>query len=154
MSTSPLACSSCSSSSSPTQEVTVSQQLKKELKQLTDAIQTGNLTGAQQAYSALQQLDPQKSQDSTSGASTNPIRKDLKAVGQALQSGDLSGAQSAFSKLQTDLKAAAAQNGASPGSALAQALKSQQQTSTTPVTSSVSSSSSGSSVGQSVNILA
>jgi ribosomal protein S20 len=134
--------------------LTVSQQLKKELKQLTDALQTGNLTGAQQAYSALQQLDPNKSQDSSGGNSTNPIRNDLKAVGQALQSGDLSGAQSAFSQLQTDLKAAADQNGASPGNALAQALKSQGQTSSAPVASSVSGSSSGSPVGQTINILA
>jgi DNA-binding FadR family transcriptional regulator len=93
-------------------------QWKQDFKQLASALQNGDLTGAQQAYTALQQLQQssQSSSQSPSGqpasSSGNPIQNDFAALGQALQSGDLNAAQSAFSQLQSDMKAAS-QNGAS-----------------------------------------
>jgi DNA-binding FadR family transcriptional regulator len=91
-------------------------QWKQDFKQLASALQSGDLAGAQKAYSALQQLQqnnqPGGQQQASSG--NNPIQNDFAALGQALSSGDLAGAQTAFSQLQTDMKAAF-QNGASGG---------------------------------------
>ena len=85
----------------------------QDFKQLASSLQSGDLTGAQQAYTALQQLLPNQDPNSPQAPSSgNPISTDFKALGQALQSGDLSSAQSAFSQLQDDLKSAS-QSGSS-----------------------------------------
>jgi hypothetical protein len=108
MSTSPI---SLGSIPDQTQGRGRAQQIMQDFKQLASALQSGDLAGSQQAYSALQQLLPnqaQNGQQSTSGS--NPIGSDFKALGQALQSGDLNSAQSAFSQLQTDLKSTGSSN--------------------------------------------
>jgi hypothetical protein len=73
---------------------------QSDLKQLGSALQSGDLAGAQQAYSALAALG----QDGPF-ANSEPFSKSGKAqafdaVGQALQAGDLAGAQAAFTSLK------------------------------------------------------
>jgi len=85
------------------------QQIRKDFNQLASALQSGDLSGAQSAYSSIQQLlqDNQSSSNSTTGSNgSSSIQNDFATLGQALQSGDLSQAQSAFSQLQSDFKAA------------------------------------------------
>jgi hypothetical protein len=93
------------------------QQGQQDFKSLADALQSGDLSGAQNAFAALLQLFPNSSSPAnnqtqsaaTSSAagssnSTNSITNDLSTLGQAIQSGDLTGAQNDFSKLMQDIK--------------------------------------------------
>jgi hypothetical protein len=88
--------------------------IQQTFKQLAKSLQSGDLTGAQNAFSNLQQLlqsgqsgSPVSSQQPQPASTrNNPIATDLAALGQALSSGDLSTAQSDFSKLQNDLQTA------------------------------------------------
>ena len=95
----------------------VRQQRRQEFQALADDLQSGDLSGAQKAFSSLQQLLPDftpattgliQSSDATSssgtGRDTSPITTDLNVLGQALQTGDLSGAQNDFLKLTQDLQ--------------------------------------------------
>lgn len=109
-------------------------QARQDFEQLFQDMQSGDLSGAQQAYSALQQLLPGSSTSSGTstasadatapsaasvaassttgtatgtGATGNTIASDWSALGQALQSGNLSSAQSAFSQLEQDLQSSA-----------------------------------------------
>jgi ribosomal protein S20 len=86
-----------------------SRQIRDNFQQLTQAFQSGNLSGAQQAFATLQQLIPNLSadnqtQNSQISSSQSLFRTDLKAIGQALKSGDLSAAKAAFTKLQQDIQ--------------------------------------------------
>jgi len=77
-----------------------------DLRQLGQALQAGDLAGAQQAYNAITQLA--QNAPWQNGATTGPFKiaqreQDFEAIGQALQSGDLVGAQKAFAALQQDL---------------------------------------------------
>ena len=75
-----------------------SQQERKDFMDLSKSLKAGDLAGAQQAFSSLQQ-DLQaagQSQDSSVGS-------DLDNLGKALQSGDLTGAQKAFATLIADI---------------------------------------------------
>jgi DNA-binding FadR family transcriptional regulator len=83
------------------------QEIKQDFSQLASALQSGNLTDAQSAYSNIQQLlggNQNSSSSNTSSSGSNPIQNDFAALGQALQSGNLTQAQSAFSQLQTDVQ--------------------------------------------------
>jgi len=95
------------------------QEIKQDFQQLASALQSGNLSGAQSAYSNIQQLLQGSPGSSTSNSSTstgsNTLQNDFAALGQALQSGDLTTAQSAFAQLQTDFQASHQPGGASPG---------------------------------------
>ncbi len=112
-------------------------QARQDFEQLFQAMQSGDLSGAQQAYSALQQLQPASSASrgtfaasadatasvastpasSTAGTSSsngivgNTIASDWSSLGQALQSGNLSSAQSAFSQIERDLQSSAQEAG-------------------------------------------
>ncbi len=84
-------------------------QVKYDYQLLGQALQSGDLNAAQQAFAALQQLIPNLSsgsqaQNGQQGSSQNPLLGDLNAIGKALQSGDLSAAKSAFAKLQQDVQ--------------------------------------------------
>jgi hypothetical protein len=89
------------------------QQRKQDFSQLASAIQSGNLTAAQSAFSTLQGLSSQgqsstvspSGNSSSASSSGNTISNDFAALGQALQSGNITNAQSAFAQLQTDMQA-------------------------------------------------
>ena len=72
-------------------------QFRTDFGDLNSALQSGNLSAAQTAFSALQQDAP---------SSKNPqIKADMDALGKALNSGDLNAATTAFSKLEQDKQA-------------------------------------------------
>lgn len=85
------------------------QQRAQDFKALQTALDSGDLSAAQQAFTALQQDRPnaaQNTQSSTNSAPTQPnqLGKDLQSLQSALQSGDIDSAQSAFATLKQDLK--------------------------------------------------
>jgi hypothetical protein len=71
---------------------------RQSFNQLVDALNSGSLTDAQQAYSALGQL--QGSGQGPSANSNTPLARALSQIGQDLQSGDLNGAQQALASLK------------------------------------------------------
>jgi ribosomal protein S20 len=84
-----------------------------DLSGVGEALQSGDLKKAQDAFAKLQQ-DMQavrgphrhrhhhKVSSSNQGVGQNTVATDFQTLGQALQSGDLSGAQKAFTQLQQD----------------------------------------------------
>jgi outer membrane protein assembly factor BamD (BamD/ComL family) len=92
---------SSSTGSSPVDWQLKAQQIKANFQALAQALQSGDLKSAQQAFATLQKDLPAKSSTATasSASSTNP--NDLmNTVAQALQSGNLGAAQQAFAQLQ------------------------------------------------------
>ena len=97
-------------------------QRKQDFGALASALQSGDLAGAQHAFSALQALQPNNTAgagttttsptSAASGATT--LQNDLASLGQALSSGNLTQAQNAFAKVQSDFQTARTQgtNGA------------------------------------------
>jgi soluble cytochrome b562 len=84
-------------------------QVRQGFKNLASALQSGDLSGAQQAFAALQQLLPNSSagnqtQNGQPGSGQNTFGTDFQALGQALKSGNLTDAQAAFSKLQQNMQ--------------------------------------------------
>ena len=76
---------------------TTKQQQQTEFQQLTQALQSGNLTNAQQAFSAL------TNSATSSGLLSAQLTQDLSKLGSALQSGNLSSARQAYSSVQQNL---------------------------------------------------
>jgi hypothetical protein len=82
---------------------------RTDFSQLARALNAGDLSGPQWAFSALQQLQPGRfAASSSSGGSqavsgTSPIGADIATLGKALKSGDLGAAQDAFKKVQQDM---------------------------------------------------
>ena len=74
------------------------QQRRTEFQQLTQALQSGNLTNAQQAFGALAKSA------TSSGLQSERLTQDLNTLGRALQSGDLAGARDAYSSVQQGLQ--------------------------------------------------
>ncbi len=70
-------------------------EIRQDFQQLASALQSGDLSGAQTAYSSIQQL-LQANTNSSSSSSPNTLQSDFAALGQALSSGSLTQAQSAF----------------------------------------------------------
>jgi len=81
-------------------------QRQQEFNDLGAALQSGDLTGAQAAFSALTQNASTSNQAQTSQQSgtTTGIQADFDALGQALQSGDTDAAKTAYAKIQQDLQ--------------------------------------------------
>ena len=77
------------------------QQRSNQLNALDEALASGDLSAAQQAFSQLQQSAPS---GPPPGNSADGVIADISALGQALASNDLSSAQSAFSTLQNDIQ--------------------------------------------------
>jgi hypothetical protein len=79
-------------------------QSASDFKALAQALQSGDLSGAQQAFAALQQDSPWVSRAvagaTPSGATSDGSASPLQALGKALQSGDIAGAQQAFAAVQ------------------------------------------------------
>lgn len=82
------------------------QQFRKDFQQLGQDLQTGNLSGAQTDFAALQK---DGAQSSSSAQSSNPIAQTIQQLSTDLQSGNLTAAQQDYSNLQQDF-----QNQASP----------------------------------------
>ncbi len=77
------------------------QAVKKDFKNINSALQSGDLSAAQTAFSTLQ---TDTSTVSGTNNSSNPMSQDIQGLGSALQSGSLTDAQQAFSKIQSDMK--------------------------------------------------
>jgi hypothetical protein len=73
------------------------QQRGTEFQQLTQALQSGNLTNARQAFGDLTRSA------TSSGVQSVQLTEDLSALGSALRSGDLAGACAAYSAIQLGL---------------------------------------------------
>jgi hypothetical protein len=73
------------------------QQRQAEFQQLTQALQSGNLSSAQQAFGALTSA-------SNSGLLSVQLSQDLSKLGSALQSGNLAGARQAYTSVQQNLQ--------------------------------------------------
>ena len=100
------------------------QQRRTDFQQLSQALQNGDLTDAQAAYTDLTNLS--KNSSSTAANSNSQISQDFAAIGTALQNGDLAGAQQAFATFQQDVKAAFQQRFQNLQSQSQQAQQSQQ----------------------------
>jgi outer membrane protein assembly factor BamD (BamD/ComL family) len=74
------------------------QQRRTEFQELTKALQSGNLTNAQQAFGSL------TNSAASSGLQSVKLTQDLNALGSALQSGNLTGARNAYSAVQQSLQ--------------------------------------------------
>lgn len=82
--------------------------LQQILQTLQKNLTSGDLTAAQSAFSALQNLNQSLATASgTSASSDTQLSTDLTALGSALSSGDLPTAQSAFTSVANDLNNAA-----------------------------------------------
>lgn len=82
------------------------QQFRKDFQQLGQDLQTGNLSGAQADFAAMQNDGPQSS---SSTQSSNPVAQAIQQLSSDLQSGNLTAAQQDYTNLQQDF-----QNQASP----------------------------------------
>jgi hypothetical protein len=74
-----------------------------DLAAIGNALQSGDLSGAQSAFATLQQDTGTSSGQSTTSTTSTP-GTDLTALSSALQSGNLSDAQNAFATLMQDLQ--------------------------------------------------
>ncbi len=117
---------------------------QSDLQTLGSALQSGDLTAAQQAYSQLVSLGQSGPFGSTQPFQRSDRASDFAAIGQALSSGNLAGAQAAFAKLQQTFGQAQTTTG--PGS-LAYTVKLSTASASGTSSSSTGSSSSGSSGG-------
>jgi hypothetical protein len=84
---------------------------QQQFQQLSNALQSGNLSAAQSDFATLQQAfsqssstTPSTSATSTSASVTNPIAQAFSQLGSDLQSGNLSAAQKDFSTVQQDIQ--------------------------------------------------
>ncbi len=97
-------------------------QAQQYFRQLAMTLQSGNLSGAQKAYTGLQNLlqaEDSTSQDPAANQANTRVKDDFAALGKALSSGDLSQAQSKFSKFRTDLQSLSSTAAPSQGIAAA-----------------------------------
>jgi hypothetical protein len=80
-------------------------QLQQSVLNLQNDLSSGNLSGAQSAFAALQLVSQTLATASGNTASGNSqFSTDLNALGSALTAGDLTAAKSAFATVQSDLK--------------------------------------------------
>jgi outer membrane protein assembly factor BamD (BamD/ComL family) len=86
------------------------EQIKNEFQQLGQDLQSGNLTQAQQDYTALSQNVQGAAQ-----SNTNPVLQAFNQLGTDLQSGNLQAAQKDYTTLQQDVQQNAARAGAHHG---------------------------------------
>jgi hypothetical protein len=80
------------------------QSRKTDLQGLGQALQSGDLSTAQQEFQAIQTLGQGGPFASGNPFANTTREQDFQAVGQALQSGNLSGAQQAFSQLASTFR--------------------------------------------------
>jgi len=82
------------------------QQFRKDFQQLGQDLQTGNLSGAQADFAALQKDGPRSS---SSSQNSSPIAQAFQQLSTDLQSGNLTAAQQDFSTIQQDFQNQASQ---------------------------------------------
>jgi len=80
-----------------------------DLKQLDQALSSGDLAGAQAAYKNIVTLGQSGPFDRANPFQRTERRQDFKAVGEALKAGDLAGAQQAFGALKATFPGGAQQ---------------------------------------------
>ena len=84
-------------------------QIRQDFKNLATALQSGDLSGAQDAFSALQHalqsVQQNRQSQSQSSSTQDKFSADIAALGKALEAGDLTAAQDAFKQLQQDMQA-------------------------------------------------
>lgn len=96
-------------------------QRREDFQSLASSLQSGDLSGAQQAYSAMESTFPSanspisaaSSTATSSGGAASSVQQEFAALGQDLSSGNLTQAQQDFTQLQDDFQAAISQNGGS-----------------------------------------
>jgi len=96
------------SSNAPAYQPPQQNGMRQNFLQLTQAVQSGDLSGAQQAYASLIQALPSQGAKAGNGAGgqSNPFQQAIQSIGSALQSGDISGAQQALQTFQRQMKGA------------------------------------------------
>ncbi len=72
-----------------------------DLQKLGNALQSGDLAGAQQEFANIQNLGKHGPLANGNPFISSQRESDFEAIGSALQSGDLAGASQAFSQLQS-----------------------------------------------------
>lgn len=82
---------------------------KQDFSDLAEALNSGDLSAAKTAYSALRQVEAPPPPPSGGKGKDDAIGADAAALGQALQTNDVTDAQSALAKLQQDMQALQAQ---------------------------------------------
>jgi hypothetical protein len=129
--------------------------VRDSFKQMADAIQSGDINGAQNAFASLAQLlntDQDSDQSPTNSAtnsqsSTNSDASDFTAllgqIGDSLQSGDLSGAQQTLQTLQQTARGSHHRHHQGGGTATSQTSQSDPSASATASADSTSSTASG-----------
>ena len=80
------------------------QQRGSDLQKLGQALQSGDLAGAQQEFAAIQNLGQHGPFANGDPFKISQREQDFTAIGQALQSGDLAGAQQAFAQLKSSFR--------------------------------------------------
>ncbi len=75
----------------------------RDLRQLGQALQTGDLTSAQQEYAAIQNLGKRGPFSKGQPFLNSDRQQGFEAIGAALQSGDLAAARQAFEQLRSTL---------------------------------------------------
>ena len=90
------------------------QAVASNFNSLGQALQAGDLAGAQQAFAALVQSVPAGAVPS-GAPQDQSVGADMVALGQSLQAGDLGGAQQAFANLQQALRSAEQAHGGGRG---------------------------------------
>jgi DNA-binding FadR family transcriptional regulator len=94
-----------SSSTSVYQPNSQQNTMQQNFQALVQAIQSGNLSAAQQAYATLTQNAQTQTANGSSNGQINPFQQALASIGSALQSGNISGAQTAMNGLLQSMKA-------------------------------------------------
>jgi hypothetical protein len=97
------------------------QSRQSDLQQLGQDLQNGDLTDAQQEYSALQTLGQSGPFANGDVFQSSGREQDFNAIGEALQSGNVSDAQQAFAQLEGNFQSGGATaSGANSGSSASQ----------------------------------
>ena len=80
---------------------------QSSLQSLSSALQSGNLTAAQNAFASFEQSFSGSNSQQTSSQSgqSNPVTNDIQSLSSALNTGNLTSAQQAFVQLQKDMQA-------------------------------------------------
>ncbi|MCL5021485.1 MAG: hypothetical protein M1339_07505 [Bacteroidetes bacterium] len=90
--------------------------IRKQFMQLQKALQSGDLSGAQSAYTSIEDSLKGAGSSQSPLSGTNQASTDFQALGQALQSGDMSSAQSVLATFQQDMQAAGQAGASGTGS--------------------------------------